>query len=137
MPVIGAALARVDSLDRGGLLRLILIVERGPAPWSSPLTRLRWARAGADLRAGLGEIGLEQGRPDLARHDLEQALHRYEQLSHAESEDVSILLNNLGVVYDRLGMAAESVACLLRAVDIDRNPCPIRLVSPGTLRTHW
>lgn len=105
---------------RAELERALAIITRGPPPWSSPITRLRWARGSADLRAGLGEIGVEQGRPDLARRDFEQALREYGELSHPDSDDVSTVLNNLGVVYDKLGRLDASEACLRRAMDIDR-----------------
>jgi tetratricopeptide (TPR) repeat protein len=100
--------------------RALSIIDRGPPFWSSPLTRLRWAHARADLHAGLGEISLELGRPDLARDEFGQALREYAELSHPESADTSTMLNNLGVAYEKLGLLGESEAVLRRAMEIDR-----------------
>ena len=103
---------------RAELEAALVIVDRGPPPWAGAMTRLKWAQASADLHAGLGEIGIMEGRPDRARQDLEQARHGYDALNHAESDDMSTVLNNLGVVYERLGEADAATACLRRSIAI-------------------
>ena len=105
---------------RAELELALAVIDRGLPPWASPMRRLRWARAHADLRCALGELGIEEGRPDLARIDFEQAAREYESLSHADSADMASVLNNLGVVYEKLGFADASESCLQRALDIDR-----------------
>ncbi|MFY1659702.1 CHAT domain-containing protein [Micromonospora sp. WMMD1274] len=101
-------------------VRALALIDRIGAWWQSPLTQLNWARAAADGRTVLGQIDLERGRPDLARHSFEEAERRYAEISYHESADVAIVLNNLGVVYERLGMLVESERALRRAVEIDR-----------------
>jgi tetratricopeptide (TPR) repeat protein len=105
---------------RAELERALAVIDRGPPLWASPMRRLRWARAHADLRCALGELGIEEGRPDLARIDFEQAALEYESLSHEDSADMASVLNNLGVVYEKLGYLDASESCLGRALDIDR-----------------
>ncbi|GIF23184.1 tetratricopeptide (TPR) repeat protein [Actinoplanes tereljensis] len=100
--------------------RALALIERARGWWQSPLTQLRWVRAAADGLTVLGEIELERGRPDLARGCLEEAMRRYAEVSYHESDDVSIVLNNLGVTYERLGMFAESDRVLHQALEIDK-----------------
>jgi len=105
---------------RSELEGALAVIDRGPGWGRSPLTRLRWARAHADLLCGLGEVSMEQGRPDLARASLEQALREHAELSYAESADTATVLNNLGVVYEKLGLLNESEHALRRAMQINQ-----------------
>ena len=78
------------------------------------------ARARADLLCGLGEISIDEGRPDLAVDPFEQSLRAYRVITPGPSEDVSLLLNNLGVVYEKLSRLDESERALLEALEMDR-----------------
>ena len=113
-------------------LGALAILERGPSWWHSPLAKFRWARAIADGLTVLGEIDAAAARPDLARGSLEEALRRYDDLAHHDSEDVAIVLADLGAVYERLGLLADSERALLEALAIGerigRDPRPIATV---------
>jgi tetratricopeptide (TPR) repeat protein len=78
------------------------------------------ARARADLLCGLGEISMDEGRPDLALVPFEQSLRAYRVITPGPSADVSLLLNNLGVVHEKLSRLDESERALLEAMEIDR-----------------
>ncbi|GAA1636658.1 CHAT domain-containing protein [Actinoplanes couchii] len=121
----GAAARRFLAAEDFGAARreitaALTIVDRGPRWWHSPMKRLLWARAAADGLAILGEIDMARGRPDLALQSFEECLRRYESLSFPESADFSIVLNNLGIAYERLGRLDESETALRRALEIDR-----------------
>ncbi|GAB1641549.1 CHAT domain-containing protein [Krasilnikovia sp. MM14-A1259] len=105
---------------RAEYTRAISIIESAQSRWSSPLSRLRWARHAADVLSVLGEIDLASGRPDLACEAFEEALRRYSEVSYHESEEVSVVLNNLGIAYGELGRFEESDRALRRAMEIDR-----------------
>ncbi|BCJ41106.1 hypothetical protein GCM10010168_45960 [Actinoplanes ianthinogenes] len=107
---------------RDGYARIVARLRRGPSWWHSPLTKLFWAQALADALSVLGEIDMTRGRPDLARVSFEEARLRYQDLVHEASEDFAIVLNNLGVVYERLGLLPESAEALRRAVEISPDP---------------
>ncbi|GAA4588551.1 tetratricopeptide (TPR) repeat protein [Actinoplanes octamycinicus] len=102
--------------------RVLDRLRRGPSWWHSPLTRLLWAQATADALTVLGEIDMARGRPDLARPSFEAARSRYREIVHETSEDFATVLNNLGVVYEQLGLLAESEEALRQAVRFSRDP---------------
>jgi hypothetical protein len=82
---------------RSELEKALSVIDCGPPRHSSEFKQLLWHRAHADLLEVLGEVSIEQGRPDLARDALEQALREHAGPSYAESADISTILNNLGV----------------------------------------
>ena len=67
----------------------LAILGQGPSWWHSLAVRLQWAQYTATVLRMLGLTDLERGRPDLALANLEEARHRYGEISYAFSADTA------------------------------------------------
>jgi tetratricopeptide (TPR) repeat protein len=87
----------------------------GTAP---PHARRDCREAVADLLVKRGEIGVSEGRPVLARADLEAALREYAALGVHDGPYVSSALTTLGLAYRELGDPDRATVVLQQALEL-------------------
>lgn len=83
----------------------------------------------ASLHNNLSSLYAETGRPQLAKHELEQAMSLISKLSDADAE-IAITHTNLGNVCFQLGENAEGMEHMLKAVEIFER-------APGKKDAHY
>ena len=83
----------------------------------------------ASLHNNLSSLYAETGRPQLAKHELEQAMSLISKLSEADAE-IAITHTNLGNVCFQLGENAEGMEHMLKAVEIFER-------APGKKDAHY
>ncbi|MGN0732610.1 MAG: DUF4037 domain-containing protein [Emergencia sp.] len=83
----------------------------------------------ASLHNNLSSLYAETGRPQLAKHELEQAMSLISKLSEADAE-IAITHTNLGNVCFQLGENAEGMEHMLKAVEIFES-------APGKKDAHY
>ena len=83
----------------------------------------------ASLHNNLSSLYAETGRPQLAKHELEQAMSLISKLSEADAE-IDITHTNLGNVCFQLGENAEGMEHMLKAVEIFER-------APGKKDAHY
>ncbi|MBB5867136.1 CHAT domain-containing protein [Allocatelliglobosispora scoriae] len=87
------------------------ILMPGPGLLASGHEHRKWELARTDLHGELGKVEFLLGRLAPARENLERACAGYRHLQEPDSRDYGVTRSNLGVVYEKLGMINEALAC--------------------------